>query len=333
MRKLLLLAGMALIVAALFVVQLPLLQVTPGDALRVSEQVELHPSGQDIDIGEINGELVLATVRLEAPTAVEALEVLFDDTDQLVARRSVVPPDIDPDQFRRQQQRRFRESARVAAAVAQRAAGLDVTVSGEGARVVGVLPRSPADGTLEGGDVILEIGGREISLASDVGAAIADASAGDEVELLVERDGERTDVTIALEELAELGQAGLGVALETVDQDIQLPVEVDVTNKEIGGPSGGLMLAVTIYDLIAEDDVADGRVIAGTGTIDPEGRVGPISGIEQKVDGARRAGADILLVAADQAEAARSAAGSDLEVIGVDSFDDALQALEGGTSS
>lgn len=328
MRKLLLLAGLGLIAAALFFVQVPLVQLTAGGALSVPEQVALAGSGDDADIGEINGDLLLTTVRLESPTAVEAVQAAIDDTEDLVPRRSVVPPDIDPDEFRRQQQRRFRESARVAGAVAQRAAGLDVTVSGKGARVVGVLPGSPAQGNLEGGDVIVEVEGRDIDLASDVGVAIAGLGSGDDVELMIERDGEETTVTVTLEELAELGQAGLGVALQTVDQDIDMPLEVEVRGTDIGGPSGGLMLALTIYDLVADDDVANGRVIAGTGTIDGNGGVGPISGIEQKVQSAEQADAGIMLVPAVQADAAGSAAGDDLHVIGVETFEEALQALQ-----
>ena len=70
-------------------------------------------------------------------------------------------------------------------------------------------------------------------------------------------------------------------------------------DENIGGPSGGLMFALGIYDVLTPGSLTDGKVIAGTGEIDAQGKVGPIGGIQQKLVGAQDDGAELFLVPAD----------------------------------
>jgi PDZ domain-containing protein len=326
MRKALFAAAVALILAALVLVPMPFVALTPGGALPVAERIQVGADDQ-----ELNGELLLTTVRIGEPSALGLLDVWLDDAQEIVERQQFVPPDVDRRQFRRQQIRIFEESATVAAAVAQRAAGLDVTVTGDGALVVGILPGSPAEDELEPGDVIVEVSGQPVELANDVGLAIATREAGDVIELVVERDNEELAIDVELEDIGELGQAGIGVALQTLNQQIDVPIDVELVAGGIGGPSAGLMLALTIYDLIVDEDVTEGRVIAGTGTIDADGRVGPVGGVEQKVVAAERAGASIFLVPPEEAEEALADAAPGLQVIVVETFDEALEALRAPT--
>ena len=71
-------------------------------------------------------------------------------------------------------------------------------------------------------------------------------------------------------------------------------------DQNIGGPSGGLMFAMGIYDVLTPGSLTDGKVIAGTGEIDPQGKVGEIGGIQQKLVGAQDDGARLFLVPAGQ---------------------------------
>jgi PDZ domain-containing protein len=97
---------------------------------------------------------------------------------------------------------------------------------------------------------------------------------------------------------------------------------------EIGGPSAGLMFTLGIIDKVRPQDLTGGKVIAGTGTIDDEGTVGPIGGIPQKLVGAKAAGAQLFLVPADNcAEAVRNAVPG-LPMARVGNVDDALRALQ-----
>lgn len=131
------------------------------------------------------------------------------------------------------------------------------------------------------------------------------------------------------------GRPILGIEVRTVDPQIDLPVPVDVESGRIGGPSAGLMIAVTVYDKVdAEVDLAAGRTVAGTGSVDRDGTVGPIGGIRQKVIAADRRDVDVFLAPEMQFKQARSglAPGSTMRVLSVGSFDDAVAALQDSAS-
>ena len=77
------------------------------------------------------------------------------------------------------------------------------------------------------------------------------------------------------------------------------PFPLSISSGDIGGPSAGLMWSIGLYDLLTPDDLTSGRTIAGTGTIDLDGKVGPIGGIADKVVAARRVGATVFLAPKD----------------------------------
>lgn len=70
-------------------------------------------------------------------------------------------------------------------------------------------------------------------------------------------------------------RAGLGVSLIT-DRNVKVKPDVNMDIENIGGPSAGLMMSMEIYNQLTKEDETKGHHIAGTGTIDDEGKVGPI---------------------------------------------------------
>lgn len=68
--------------------------------------------------------------------------------------------------------------------------------------------------------------------------------------------------------------------------------------KKTGGPSGGMIFAIGVIELLTQKDLLQGRHIAGTGTITPDGKVGPIGGINEKILAAHKAGATLFLAPA-----------------------------------
>ena len=125
------------------------------------------------------------------------------------------------------------------------------------------------------------------------------------------------------------GRAIIGVlGVHDAPPRAQLPVKVSITPRGLGrGPSAGLAFTLEVYDALTGHRLAKGRKIAVTGTIDLDGNVGPIGGARQKVIGAVRAGADIVLVPVLNAPDARKAAAGRIRVIAVPSFRAALAAL------
>lgn len=329
MRKLLLAAAVALIVWALLVVPMPFAALEPVEAMPVKAVVDLE--GQDL--APLDDDLLFTAVQIRQPTAIGSIEVLLDDARDLTLVQAVVPPGVDEEQFVELQERLFRESLRVAAAEGLRNAGREVSVSGDGARVIATLPNTPAAEVLQQDDVIVAVDGEEISLASELATVLGRLEAGTEVQLTVRRGGEQVTETITLSPLVdveEVGRAGIGVAVATVDLNIDVPVDIEVaTDARIGGPSAGLMIALSVYDAASEDDLVRDRVVAGSGTIDLAGNVGPVEGIPQKVRGAELAGADVFLVPQLRADIAREVAPEGLEVIAVDTLQEAIDALTG----
>jgi PDZ domain-containing protein len=150
-----------------------------------------------------------------------------------------------------------------------------------------------------------------------------DDLATDEVEMVVDADGEIEDVAVTRHRCA--GSERPLVGIEVVEP---FPYDISFESGDIGGPSAGLMWALGLYDLLTEGELTGGRVVAGTGTIDTTGAVGPIGGIEQKVEAAERAGAEVFLVPRENFHAAQGVA-DDLQLVPVGSFEEALAYLEG----
>jgi PDZ domain-containing protein len=208
-----------------------------------------------------------------------------------------------------------------AVAVALTKLGYDVPSRPE---VYRVLPDSPADGQLEAGDELLAINGTQVATIEEAGQAVNDTAADEPVELEVRRDGERLTFSITRAEID--GQLRLGFEMR---QSYDFPVDVKFgIDPDIGGPSAGLMFALAIYDTLTEGSMTGGDVVAGTGTIAPDGTVGPIGGIDQKIAGAREDDADVFLVPADNCDDAYESPQGDMELVRVATMSEAVDALE-----
>jgi PDZ domain-containing protein len=116
----------------------------------------------------------------------------------------------------------------------------------------------------------------------------------------------------------------VGVVLR---EKFTFPVTVKISVGDVGGPSAGLMFSLGIYDKLTPQELTGGRFIAGTGTITPEGQVGPIGGIQQKMVAARAAGATVFLTPTQNCGDAVASDPKGLRLVRVDTMHSALQAL------
>lgn len=327
MRRLFLPASLIILVAAAIVVPLPMFVERPRPPLDLAASVTVEAP----EVTPVDGEFLLTAVTLRRATVGDLAMAVFDDSIAFVP----IPDILDPGQrdraFFDEQREVFAGSAELAAAVGLEAAGYEA-LDGAGAEVLGVQEDSPADGALEPGDVIVAVDGEEVGTSLDLVQQVTDPEAAEEERrLTVLRGEERMRVSVAPRPLTR-DVPQLGVQAQTLDLRIDLPFAVSVDAGRIGGPSAGLMVALTVYDLVDSADLADGRRIAGTGQIEPSGAITPIGGLAHKVVGAHRAGADVFLVPASQGDRAVAALppGSGMEVIPIDVFDDAVAALSGG---
>jgi PDZ domain-containing protein len=189
-----------------------------------------------------------------------------------------------------------------------------------------VTAGQPAAGRLREGDVVLSVDGRRVDSADELVAAVKAAGAGHPVRFVVRRGGKRTPVVVTPKEADGQPRIGIQVATHAVKD---LPVKVDINiSPSIGGPSAGLMFSLGIYDTLTPGSLTDGKTIAGTGTVDAGGEVGPIGGIQQKIVGARDAGAELFLVPPDNCAEALGAPNGDMRLVKATTMHNALQAVK-----
>jgi len=271
-----------------------------------------------------DGQLRMTTVSASQP---EATVNLFELMNAWVSRDDAVYPYdavYTPEDTRESNQKEGQEemvsSQHLAAAAALTELGYKVTE----AKVGEVIPDTPAVGRLEKDDVILKVNGTPVQNELELAAAIGDTPSGDDVELQVRRDGEPRTVSVTPETRDGVPFVGIAPATDV----LALPFDVEVQVADIGGPSAGLMFSLGIYDSLTPGSLTGGATVAGTGEIDGAGRVGAIGGIQQKIAGARDAGAEVFLVPPANCEDALGAQNGDVKLVRADTMHDAVTAIE-----
>ena len=274
-----------------------------------------------------DGQLRMTTVYVSQPRP-EGKNNLFELMHDWVSRSSAVYPKdaIYPEggtaeQDRKEGQEEMTSSQDAATAAALTELGYDVTE----ATVAAVDKGSPADGKLQTGDVILEVNGAEVANSDEVVKAVTSAETGEPIDLDLRRKGKTVDVSVTPREVDGRPQVGVQVGTQTTDFPVDVTIGIDPA---IGGPSAGLMFSLGIYDTLTEGSLTDGRTIAGTGTIDAAGNVGPIGGIQQKIAGARDAGAELFLVPPDNCDEAVGAPNGDMRLVEAPSTHSALDSIK-----
>ena len=309
---------------ALSAVDTPYQILLPGPVTDVQRVIAPYPK-------PIKGALYLTTIYSDPANVVEyaaiALYARFGGDAGIVPRDQARPRNVEEREYQRLLGRMMDESKTAAKVVALRELGYDVNIAGQGAQIQEVMKGSPAEGALQPGDIVIAAEGQPVATSSDLVSLIQAKKPGESVTLRVRRgDGER-DVSFALgESPEEPGRARAGVIVLTHIYEYELPKELDLETRDIGGPSAGLMFALGIYNAFAETDITRGHKIAGTGSLLIDGRVGAVGGVKYKALAAQRAGVSLLLVPAENYDEAKANAGS-VRVAPVRTFRDALDAL------
>jgi PDZ domain-containing protein len=110
------------------------------------------------------------------------------------------------------------------------------------------------------------------------------------------------------------------------------PFNVEFNLANVGGPSAGLMFSLAVVDKLTTGDLNGSKFIAGTGTIGPDGNVGPIGGIAHKMSSAQEAGATVFLVPAENCDEARTAPDNSMELVKAENLTQTIDALHTLTS-
>ncbi len=320
-------AGVLIALAVAVVSPVPYVALTPGPTLNTLGvlsgkpliQIKGHPTYPT------SGHLNMVTVSfLGGPGSnfniFAALRAWLSPDDAVVPEQEIFTPGQTPQQVARQDTEEMANSQQTAeaAALCQLNIGFK-TVDTVQATVRGM----PASGRLRAADVITAVDGKTVSCRADAGTLIKARTPGAPVQLTVLRHGKTFRVRLATANVQ--GEPEIGVQIV---ESFVFPFSVAISIGNIGGPSAGLMFALGIIDKITPDNLTGGRFIAGTGEIEADGTVDPIGGIQQKMVGARDAGATVFLTPAANCPDTAGAVPAGMRLIKASSLAGAIDDLE-----
>jgi Lon-like protease len=320
-------AGILIALAVAVVAPVPYVALTPGPTLNTLGALSGKPLIQvkGHQTYPADGHLNMVTVSfLGGPgtrfNIFAALRSWLSPDNAVVPSSEIFTPGQSPQQVAQQDTEEMANSQQTATAAALCQLKISFrTVDTVQATIKGM----PASGVLRAGDVIEAVDGTPVGCRADAGTLIKEHKPGTPLELTVLRHG--TSIPVRLVTANVQGEPEIGVELV---ESFVFPFTVSISVGDIGGPSAGLMFALGLIDKITPDNLAGGRFIAGTGEIEANGTVEAIGGIQQKMAGARSAGATIFLTPASNCVNTTGAVPAGLRLVKVSSLAGAIAALD-----
>ena len=295
------------------------------------------PYQWDIDYGDteyydFDGNLFQLTVRRDEASALIYLWSYIDNSFDLYPREVILPKGVTPQELSEISIQNMKTSENVAIAVALKNLNYDIDSKGDGVLVVGILDDSPVKDKLLKGDLLTTINNEQIFSASEFIATLRKYDIGETVTIGLTRDIDGVDTEIfittqLIEHIEYDNEPMVGFLATTVNERFDFPFEIDIKTGNVGGPSAGLMMALNVYNNLIPNDITNSLIIAGTGTIEIDGSVGPVGGIRQKVIAAKRAGSELILVPTANYEEASPLSTDETAIVAVDSFEEALKVI------
>jgi len=319
------LAPVVVLFVLLSAVTVPFVSLGPGPTFDTLGEVD-GKQVVDIEGTEVkptSGHLNMTTVsQRDGLTLGQAMALWMSGREQLVPRELVYPPEKSKDEIDEENTTDFRRSEDNA-----QYAALSYLKYPEAVTVDSVTDPGPSAGKLEDGDAIDAVNGKQVSTVEEFQALLKATKPGENLVLDYRRKDQANPIgtaTVTLGSNPDRDYGYLGIAV--IDAP-WAPFTVEFNLANIGGPSAGLMFSLALIDKLTTGDLNDGKFVAGTGTIDGEGEVGPIGGITHKMLAAQEAGATVFLVPADNCAEARSDPQDGLELVKVGTLTEAVDAL------
>jgi PDZ domain-containing protein len=314
--------------AVMWLVPVPFGVMRPGPVRDVLGESDGTPliSIEGQETFPTSGSLDLLTVSVSGGpvSTVDLADVIsgwWDPTVSVLPEHELFPPEQTEEEADQESAEEMVSSQENATAAAMHELQIDVPTT---LTVVGFTEGSKAEGELADGDVITAVGGEDVTDLPELRDVLQQTDAGDRVEVSFTRDG--SPATASVETLeGEDGRTLLGVL---VDPTYHFPFPVDIKIENIGGPSAGMIFSLGIIDKLTPGEMTGGKAIAGTGTIDSAGDVSGIGGIQQKLVGADRAGAEWFLAPADNCAEVVGHVPDGLRVVKVATLNEARAAVE-----
>jgi Lon-like protease len=327
----LLIAGIGLVacLVAVFVLPVPYVALIPGPTYNTLGPLNGKPiiqiSGRHTY--SVRGHLNMVTVSyIGGPGAnppfniVAAIQAWLSPHEAVVPQQELFPAGDTQQQVIKQDSEEMANSQQSAQAAALCQLGIKFAVIDT---ISSTIPGLPAAKALRPGDVITAVNGQPVTCHASAASMLGTTSADQRVILTVDRKGQT--LKIPLTTASYQGRSVIGV---NVVESFRFPFTVKISVGDIGGPSAGMMFALGIIDKLTNMNLTGGKFIAGTGEIEVNGTVDPIGGIQQKMAGARAAGARIFLTPAANCPDTVGAVPPGMRLVKVSTLSGAIAALQ-----
>ncbi len=304
--------------------KVPYAALGPGPTFNTLGDIDGKPvvdiTGTDIDPTSGNLNMTTVSVR-DGLNLFEAFGFWASGREGLVPRAEIYPPEKSREEIEKSNEADFKQSEDSAELAALHYLKFPVQLV-----ISDVGENGPAKDALRPGDELISINGAAVDSVCGVQKAVSTAKPNSEATIQYRRDGVDNSAAVVLGERPDAADKGyLGI---TPEEKPQVPFNVDFNLADVGGPSAGLMFSLAVIDKLSPGELSGGKFIAGTGTIDSCGEVGPIGGIPYKMVAAKEAGATTFLVPARNCDEARQHAPDGLRLVKVDTLESAVHSLE-----
>lgn len=308
-----------IIIALSLLIPLPYYVRLGGGIIELDNKIKINESGD-------NGYFGALYVRESKAVVLTYLMTYIVPSFEREKVEKVVAPEEDTDSYDYREKLYFTSSIDAATKVAFEKAGRNVKISSSKFLIIYIDKDSKTE--LLVGDEISKINGKKVTSYDDMLKLLRES--GDSVSISVNRDGKEVTTKNSFMEID--GEKKLGIVISNEIKYSSNPKVKFKFNGKEAGPSGGLMIALSIYDKLCEKDITHGKKIVGTGTIDTDGNVGEIGGVKYKLAAASRKKAEIVFVPSANYEEAKKLYDENeysFKLVSVKTFDEAINYLNG----
>lgn len=304
-----------------FTIELPYSIYTPGGAVNLNDRIEIS------DSYEVDGSFNMAYVSMvKGSIPFLLLSYIIPDWD-IVKKDDITISGESMDEMLEREKLYLQESIDAAIINAYTKANKKITITS----IVNTVSfiTEEANTNLKIGDKITYIGDTEITSLEELKTIVSTYKEEEKINLKISRDGKERDAYATTYKTEDGIKIGVSI-ITSYEYDTDPKVSVKSKSSEAGS-SGGLMMSLTIYNELTEEDITKGRKIVGTGTIDIHGKVGEIGGVKYKLIGAVKNKAEVFICPEENYEEALSVAeekGYDIKIISASTFDEVLKKLE-----
>jgi PDZ domain-containing protein len=309
-------------------VTVPFVALGPGPTFDTLGEADGKPvvAIEGTPVKPTSGQLNMTTVsQRDGLSLGQALVLWGSGSEQLLPRDLVFPAEKSREDIEKSQSAEFQRSEDNA-----EFAALNFLKYPQAVTAQNINDPGPSAGKLQDGDAIDKVDGTPVATVEEFSKLLKATKPGQEIVLDYRRkNAEPGTARITLGRNDDRDSGFLGIAVRDAPW---APFTIDFNLANIGGPSAGLMFSLAAVDKLTTGDINGGKFIAGTGSITPDGAIGPIGGISHKMVTAQKVGATVFLVPADNCEEARTVSGNTMELIKSENLQQTIEALETLTS-